>query len=69
MKSLWTLKDAGSSMADKWDTPRRCERCLLHDEVNLCKAQYWGKSKENHEEYLLTCEKCGWSRVTEWDGH
>ncbi len=56
-------------MADKWETARRCERCLLHDVTTKVWAQEWGKDSKGCMEYMLDCPKCGWTGRSSWDGH
>lgn len=56
-------------MAEKWKTPRRCERCLLHDKTYYLTAQNWGTDKDGRMEYMMDCEKCGWTGKSFWSGH
>lgn len=52
-----------------WDTPRKCRVCIKSEQIVLCKAERWGKSKDGLDEYKIFCPKCGDFQISNWDGH
>lgn len=56
-------------MAQKWPTPRRCQRCSNGQEKNYYWAQEWGRADDGRMEYKLDCLKCFQIAYSFWDGH
>jgi hypothetical protein len=62
------ITSSGNDVAERWKTPRRCEKCLKERLTEYMFAQPWGKDMEGHVQIKLDCLRCGFHQTSTWDG-